>query len=866
MGFFHTSPKEDSSKPSSLKSFSTDLLYSKRCLVCPLDHAKLQHPKMEPTGKEQTLIYVLGEAPGKTEDEEGRQFVGQSGEILRNSLDEIFGSAFVKNEVRWNNVIRCRPYSGESNRKPLDVEIECCRKFIEEDIEKNKPYAVLGFGAVPLKWILKKYSNIGHWRGRKIPIKIGDHVCWYMPMYHPAFILRKRTKYDDGKNEWQKIFDRDLQELKHILFGRDLPQPTVVEKGYLDGVSYVLGNKKEDLDIVREKLEYFSKFPSIGLDIENNPLKPYTEDPKLACIAISNGEESFGFPLEWPKERSVYKEEAWEDGGLEALELLRDFLLKSGVKVCHNLTHEFEWLNWYFGKSVLFDTEWADTMGKAYVLDERAGSKGEGVLNLDVLCRMYFGFFLKPLSPIDSKNIFNNKIEDTLKYNCLDAKYTYLISTEQDKELDKKLKKVEIEHRYTSRTIALMQEKGLLFDHDKAQEFSKILVDKATAIRNEIRCKKEVLDFKRITQKEFDPNSNKDISFIFGQVMGLKEVKKTTSGAYGTDKDVLDVFAKQGIKLAELLQELRDVNKQKTTYIDGPFSKVSIQGRLRASFNSMFTGTGRLSSQDPNMQNFPKRKNREIRRIIIADKGFWLVPCDYGQLEGRCIAIMSGDVVFCDAIRKGYDVHLEWAKKIVSAYPQVAGVDDIEEMDDWSKMRYRAKNQWVFPLFYGSKQESVGRALDLPKHKCRRLYNEFWETFSGVKKWQERVVDFYNTYGYTETLIGRRRRGALSSNQIINSPVQGTASDIVVMAMNRLSRSSYELDKPQYQNVLNVHDDLTFCIPDESLEEDIEFIAKEMVRPIPDYEDVPLSIDVSIGRNWCDQEGVGSFDSLQFTY
>lgn len=234
---------------------------------------------------------------------------------------------------------------------------------------------------------------------------------------------------------------------------------------------------------------------------------------------------------------------------------------------------------------------------------------------------------------------------------------------------------------------------------------------------------------------------------------------------------------------------------------------------------------------------------------------------DYGQIEFRVIAALAGDEYSLEAIRSGLDVHMYWAKWIVQRSKRAARLyADAERL---SKFRSMVKNELVFPAFYGSQPDSIKRNLNLPDLNVSDLFRSFWVQFKGIRSWQKDLLRDYEDRGYVQCLNGRRRYGPLTENQIFNTPVQGTASDIVVNSMVRLFDLAVEKEDYHLAALLNVHDDLTFSLPRENVEERIAIIVREMVRPV-DGLDVPLSVEVTIGPDWYHQSKIGNFSTEEF--
>jgi len=270
-----------------------------------------------------------------------------------------------------------------------------------------------------------------------------------------------------------------------------------------------------------------------------------------------------------------------------------------------------------------------------------------------------------------------------------------------------------------------------------------------------------------------------------------------------------------------------------------------------------------------NFQNFPKRDNKEIRNIIRAPEGHLIVSCDYSQLEARCLAMASKDKVFCQAIWDDSDTHQKWAERLVYYSPQLKDKFPSKDPNKPLKgLRDDVKNMLVFKTFYGASKSSVAKhyiELGMSQEDIDLVFEEFWDTYKGVKEWQKTLLTYFDKYGYVKSLTGRKRRQPLSPNKVINFPIQSTASlDICLGAGNRLSNEAYIQNKPQYQYRINVHDDLTFYVPEKTLIDDITYIGYVMTQPIFSFINVPLEIEFSIGRNWGSMVDTGKIKTTEF--
>lgn len=850
MGFFFSEVSAKEPK----KFF--DLAKTYGCLVCPLNVQGKASPNTKFSGSTSPIIYVLGESP--------QDFVGPSGELLKNVLSKFISL----DKVRFFSLCSCNVFE----KSPEDFEIECCRDFVKKDLETTKPKVIIGLGSSVLKWAVKQNCNMLQWRGRKLPITTDAQTFWFYPVFHPSVVLKRRS-FSQYKNEYEGMFELDIKNIAHSV--EFLGTPIIESPScYFDGVSLI--TKKEELFKLREALIYFKEQDKIAVDLETTGLSPYYGN-KILSIAISNGIHTVAFPITYDK--------FW---GLHNLKKeLESFLLNSGLKICHNLKFDLGWLQYLFGKNIVYKTQWADTMSQAYVLDERT-SMLEGMFNLDVLCRINLGFWLKDISNLDASKLNTYPLEIILKYNALDAKYTYRLYESQEKNLKKKENKslwwADKHLNEVAKTLLLTQAKGVYVSQIFVLEYIKSLNEKLEIVKNELNSCKEIIEYNR-RYKTFNPCSPKQVATLFKEILHLELDKKINDDdvyeedgldeKITTDKNTLLKYAQQGLRFIPFLIEYREITKLLGTYLERFNLKnekcyINKDGVLRPQFTHCFTSTGRLSGQAPNLQNVPKRKGKYIRNIIVAPENYKFVAMDLGQIEARCIAFSSNDEVFCKAIRENYDIHKERALRICELYPEAAGVTNVKEFLEEPKklkvFRDVVKNKFTFPLFYGAGYKSIAKNLKIPEDISKKICNETFEKFSGVKKWQKELLTFYNKYGYIESLVGRRRHGPLRMNAILNSPIQSVAADIMLVTMNNLSNLSFTLNKDYLQPVLSIHDDLSFYLPDAVLEEEIQFIAKEFCRINFSFINVPLSVEVSVGQSWGELEEVCTFTTDDFNY
>ena len=862
---------------------TTALLHKKQCDVCPLNKVKVSHGKMQPTGTTEPLLYVLGEAPGKEEDKKGEPFVGKSGKFIRDALveaqypidgrpDKPFVSKhkkYTEEFCRFNNTIRTHP---EGNRDPDFIEIECCRPSVTKDIEECKPKGILLVGKIARDWVVQHNEGIYAWRGRIFPVQIGSHKCWAMAIFHPAFLLRKRAHDADSGDSWEGqddwAFRRDIKNFLKYLQSSEYIKPHIEPvDSVMEGIRTVTGHDKKDIQIIREHLEWCSEQDAVAFDIETNGLRPYVTGSKILTVAVGTDEDTLAFPLE-------HKGAGWSDRQREIVtQLFVDFLFDSEcVKIAHNLPFELEWLGVHYSEDIIRATKWSCTMAQAYILDSR-----KGMWNLDTLCVLHFGLHLKELSRVDVRNLANEPLQAVLDYNGLDTKYEFVLNTYQAALIkDRELTGLFKEQVRRLHAAVLTQLRGVPIDQDECRRHEKSLEKQEADALKQMRKRPEVKEFESEGQT-YNPGSHKDNVHLFRDIIGWQGFHKEqqvqgewTEKKYPLNKEVLERLDADQFPMAPLILQWREATGLLSKFVRPMmpgFEKgtyIFPDGRIHPQFNMSFTFTRRSSSEDPNGQNFPKRKFSFVRSELKAPKGWKFLSIDYGQIEARVICMASQDKTYVDALWKDFDIHMHWTEKLAKVEPsKVGGKAGLKDKAAMKDFRTAVKNEWTFPLFYGAVAKSVSSYLHIDEAKLEPLIDEFWDMFPGVLNWQKSLFKQYKKKGFVQSLTGFYYREPLRKNQRVNYPIQGTASDMCVDAWNRLSELADETGEWHYQPVLNIHDDLTFLIPDSSeTPEIIETIIHQMLDMRHfDFVNVPILAEATTGPDLYNMEPVGDFRS-----
>jgi DNA polymerase-1 len=599
-----------------------------------------------------------------------------------------------------------------------------------------------------------------------------------------------------------------------------------------------------------------------AIDIETSALRPYAKNAKILTVAISFDDINFAFALDHPRA-------AWSDHErLDILMALEEIFIDDTIKVAHNAVFECEWLIHYFGKEVIRHEVWECTQLQAHFLDERRGAgqgnddetKRNAYQSLDFLCRLNFGTAFKSMFKLDKKNMAEADLTETLIYNGVDTKQTLRLYHSQTQQL----KNAGLYEAYLvavprQPTVALMQHLGIEVDQAKVKELQVKVGREIERIEAEINTLEVVQKY--IADKgKFNPLGDDAIA-IFRDYLKRDEIKVQDGKRLrlSVDKHVLE---KIDHPLANFIVTLRNKTKMKSTYIDGlelgKGEKVWPDNKIHCNFNTTFTVTGRLSSDELNMQNFPQRADAWVREQVTAGKGHYIVAADFGQLEACTAAMCTKDPVLVNSLWDEYDIHYFWASKLAKLAPERVGGDfnDPEVSDNFRSL---VKNKLTFPAIYGAQNSSIAGYLSVSESIIDKLMKEFWETFCGVAEWQKKTMKAYYDLGYVESPSGRRRHYPMTRNEAINATIQGLASDIVVDAMCRLSYLAATECKWYLHPRLNIHDDITAVVPDKHLDEAIEIMIKTMLTPQLQCINVPMSVSVSIGRNWFQMHKLGKF-------
>lgn len=590
--------------------------------------------------------------------------------------------------------------------------------------------------------------------------------------------------------------------------------------------TYKLVDTEEDMLKLRD---FFMTKSFLSLDTETTSTN--TIDAELVGLSFSVSEnEAFYVPV--PADRQ------------QAQNIVNIFKpvyeQPSILKIGQNIKYDMEVLANY---GVELAGEMFDTMLAHYLLQP------EQRHNMDDMAETYLGYRTIHIDELigpkgkGQKSMRDLPPEEVYEYAAEDADVTLKLKN----LLEPKLKEAGVWQLFSEvemplvRVLASMERNGVRLDTDSLKETSQILTAKMNDIEQEIY---------RLAGEEFNIASPRQVGeILFGKMKIVEKPKKTKTGQYVTSEEVLQQLRGKSEIVGKILEH-RGLKKLLGTYVDALPKLVNPRtGHIHTSFNQTVTATGRLSSSDPNLQNIPVRgeDGKEIRKAFVPEEGCLFFSADYSQIELRVMAHLSGDENMQEAFREGYDIHAATAAKIYH-----------ETMDSVTRdQRTRAKRA-NFGIIYGITVFGLAERLDISRKEAAELIDGYFATFPRVAEYMEKAKETAREKGYAETLMHRRRylpditshnatvRGFAERNAI-NAPIQGTAADIIKIAMVRIY-DRFKRENIRSKMLLQVHDELNFSVYPDEKERVERIVLEEMQNAYP--LDVPLVADCGWGANW----------------
>ena len=588
--------------------------------------------------------------------------------------------------------------------------------------------------------------------------------------------------------------------------------------------------KRVDNEEEMKKLcDYFLTKEILSLDTETTSVEAI--NAKLVGLSFSVKEnEAFYVPV--PQDEAEAR---------KIVEIFRPAYEDEKIlKVGQNLKYDYEVLMNY---GVEIKGKMFDTMIAHYVIQPELHH------NMDYLAEIYLNYQTIHIEELlgpkgkGQKNMSDLDPKDVYEYAAEDADVTLKLKN----KLEAELRKYGAEELFYNiemplmPVLAEMEMNGVLIDTKSLAETSTVLTKRMEEVEREIY---------ELAGGEFNIASPRQVGeVLFDKLKIVEKAKKTKKGQYVTNEEVLQSL-KGKHKIVGAILEHRGLKKLLGTYIDAlPKLINSRTGHIHTSFNQATTATGRLSSSDPNLQNIPVRgeEGKEIRKAFIPEPGCLFFSADYSQIELRVMAHLSGDENMIEAFREGHDIHAATAAKIYK-----------EEMENVTRDQRTKAKRANFGIIYGITIFGLADRLEISREEARQLIDGYFETFPKVKEYMEKAKEEARSKGYVETLFHRRRyladinsaigtvRGFAERNAI-NAPIQGTAADIIKVAMVRIHRR-FKSENIRSKMILQVHDELNFSVYPDEKEKVERIVLEEMQNAFP--MEVPLVADCGWGNNW----------------
>ena len=738
-------------------------------------------------------------------DKTAKKFLEQFGSMegLLANTDQLKGK--MKEKVEENAEL------GRLSRKLAEIKIDCDVTFDAKDFEMCEPDA---------EAVQKIFEELEFRRLREQFIKIFSGEAEPTTQVTSTPTAKQEAKAA-GSGQFT-LFGGDPAEAAATIKDVNSRNTITEVSHFYQTVSEGIG-----MELFLEKL---MQQPSVCFDTETTSINPL--EAELVGIAFSWAAGK-GFYVPFPEEKEKTK---------ELIEQLRPFFESESVeKIGQNLKYDVKVMQNY-GVSVkgkLFDTMLAH-----YLINPDMRH------NMDVLSETYLNYTPVSITELIGKKGKNQlsmrevPIEKQTEYAVEDADVTFQLAQHfrpelADAKTDKLFDEIEVP---LLRVLADMEREGINLDEDFLNGLS-------TELESDIKGLEEKIYEQ--AGEQFNIASPKQLGdILFGKMNLVDKPKKTKTGQYSTAEDVLSYLAKDHEIIQNVL-DFRGLSKLKSTYVDAlPNEVQKHSGRVHTDYMQTVAATGRLSSNNPNLQNIPIRteRGRQVRKAFIPrDKDHVLLAADYSQIELRIIAALSDEDTMISAFKNGEDIHASTASRVFNV--------PIGEVTREQRSNAKTVN---FGIIYGVSAFGLSNQTDLSRSEAKELIDTYYETYPKLRNYMGEQVDFARDNGYVQTVLGRRRylkdinagnqvvRGAAERNAV-NAPIQGSAADIIKIAMinihKKLSEGNYKT-----KMLLQVHDELVFDCYKPELEEMKTLIKSEMENAYKMA--VPLDVEVGIGDNW----------------
>lgn len=835
------------------------------CISCGL-WKSCKTPFMKPSGSKKPEVLVIGESPGSEEDEVGKPFVGRSGQLLREVLEEL---GLTDDTVAMTNVVRCRPENNVVTKKAINK----CKTFALQDIKELDPVIVLLLGNSPLNGILGE-SGISQWNG----VIVEKDNRKYLPLYHPAYILRNPSATDEWLEAMLKVVGEEVTPSHK--YERIFPKTI------------------RDL---RRMSEYLFDQEIVSFDLETSSLDPFIKDAYLLSISFAGKDKSYSFPINHPESWWTEEEKKLVD------DVIIDIIMYcSGKLIGHNV--KFDQMHILARYDVRFHAA-GDTMLLSHLIDSRSRIHG-----LKRLAGIHLGMYeyerelTEYINTHKEANVYRGgtyaavPLEILLPYGAMDSEATYKLHTILYEKLSDKQKILYHELlMFVSDVFCDMQANGIVLDDYITHRYERIYTIIRESVYGEITSDSKVVrmikQYRRLSKNyKFNPNSFQQLSELYYNYYKMPVVAVTKKKRPTTSSKALKIL-EGDYDIVGKVRYYKLLTKMLSTYLIPAASGrwKSGDGKVRTVYNMHGTRTGRISHGGNefrlNLANIPtpEKEPGTLLEILPIKNIFThsyvrngkftdfqtkfsdgvIMSVDYSGMELRCFASLAKCEPMLKIHRSGRDFHAAVAVLAMTRKPvHKITDDDIAKISKAVRYRFKWTN-WT--LLYGGSAYTLHNIYGIPMNEAEEIFHIYHHTFPEVQEYMDECIEFAELHGYIESPFGRRehlyyindndekkRNG--DRRAAVNMPVQSAAYDTLATAMVVVQD---KLKKGKYHGRLNnnIYDSLTLDVPREEVYEVAELCRDSMENiihyaknyfPNIDFSWLisPLNVDVEVGSHY----------------
>jgi len=794
-----------------------DKIRNPNCTLCPL-HEQAQYVCLMGTGSKKAKIMIVGEAPGEREDEEHAAFVGPAGQLLTQLLEEV---GISRDECYITNAVKCRPMD---NATPTRAQANTCQlAYGGKEVDRVEPQVILALGNTALQALTKR-SGITKHRGKTFSYR-GRLV---FPTIHPAAALRSAHYLPMLQADFRSLARRIGKE--HGVHDREMATRTSIVR---------------NTESLKKLVTILHRAPIIAFDLETTSLHDWEPDETIVSLGVSwRPGQAAVIPL-WHssvvgKYEHEYQADLWRSNVLAVMKKILEDPDKKFI--AHNGKFDCKWL----AKYNIYVPLHFDTMIAAHLLDENRSKSLKQLATLLLDAEDY---------DVDVKGAYDMSLRKLADYNGKDCDYTLKLYHLFRKELkkDKRLARVFLRLMMpASAAFTRLEVGGTYVDPtriNKRYQEALIIVNKLERYMNKYQPKGTSINY----------NSPQQVGLWLFKYLKLPILERTDKNAPSTKEAVLLRLAPKHRAVRALLK-YRKWSKYLSTYLRPWEAGRDTKSRIHPSYRLTGTVTGRLSSNEPNLQQVPR--DPFVRGIIGAPNGWRFMEADYSQIELRIAAWMAGETRMLDVLRKGEDLHTSTAQRILGK-----NNISVDERVVWGKHPNFGLLYGMYPKKYREYCRDNG-AIEISTEDSENVYRLFHDAYPGLRAWHKRQIRLAHRYRQVRSPMGRIRHLPDVANandtvrmeaerQAINSPVQSFASDLMLFSAVRLAGI---LEHRHARLVGSVHDSLLFEVESAEVNRYRALVRQVMMdtgalrRVYGVRIDVPIEVDVSVSQHWSEDD------------